>query len=262
MDAFFKAFVQGGELHSSSAFEHVRSNTSFRGHKALLPGLYTRPLVLMPHCIHTSAPPLSAGRLISLPLLLESYTPDLARLPDFILALARDVEWGCEEDCFHTLACVLADFYAVQAPVLVQEGEGAEVEDAQAHRQEDGQPQAADGGVLLPDGLPQLHGMPMPAAAVGQQLPEAERIQASMHLNVQEAAATPHRCKPTPAGIGMGPAGAEGRAHVRHQQGANQPATGGDDGITIGGTGQGRGNPLHSANVVLEEHEWTVKHVS
>jgi hypothetical protein len=42
----------------------------------------------------------------SLPVLLEDYRPDPNRLPAFVLALARDVEWGEEKDCFRNLAQV------------------------------------------------------------------------------------------------------------------------------------------------------------
>ncbi|GAB4813902.1 hypothetical protein N2152v2_000948 [Parachlorella kessleri] len=54
------------------------------------------------------------GRLCSLPQLIEQYTPDLLRLPAFVLALAQRVEWGDEAECFRTLALALADLYSVQ----------------------------------------------------------------------------------------------------------------------------------------------------
>lgn len=47
---------------------------------------------------------LAQGRLASLPLLLEGYTPDLGRLPGLVLALARDVDWEEETACFRGLA--------------------------------------------------------------------------------------------------------------------------------------------------------------
>ena len=46
------------------------------------------------------------GRLAALPQLLPGYQPDASRLPDLVLALARDVEWTSEKACFHSLALV------------------------------------------------------------------------------------------------------------------------------------------------------------
>ena len=45
-----------------------------------------------------------AGRLTALPQLVDGYVPDLARLPGFVLSLARDVDWAEEKPCFRTLA--------------------------------------------------------------------------------------------------------------------------------------------------------------
>jgi hypothetical protein len=46
------------------------------------------------------------GRLESLPMLIESYCPDLTYLPQFFLALAGEVEWLDEKQTFHYLAQV------------------------------------------------------------------------------------------------------------------------------------------------------------
>lgn len=69
------------------------------------------------------------GGLASLPVLLEQYTPDMDRLPSFLLSLATDVQWDWSDEraCFHTLALALADFYAVREPlgaVSREEGRG------------------------------------------------------------------------------------------------------------------------------------------
>lgn len=48
------------------------------------------------------------GRLTALPQLVDGYVPDLARLPGFVLSLARDVDWAEEKPCFRTLAEVHA----------------------------------------------------------------------------------------------------------------------------------------------------------
>jgi len=50
----------------------------------------------------------AAGRLASLPQLVDGHAPDLDRLPGFVLALARDVDWAEEKPCFRTLAEVRA----------------------------------------------------------------------------------------------------------------------------------------------------------
>ncbi|KAL6752280.1 hypothetical protein V8C86DRAFT_599817 [Haematococcus lacustris] len=57
------------------------------------------------------------GQLLSVPLLLEGWEPDLARLPDLVLRLSRDVEWEEEGECFRALAQALAAFYSLQ-PLL------------------------------------------------------------------------------------------------------------------------------------------------
>ena len=44
------------------------------------------------------------GRLTALPQLVDGHVPDLARLPGFVLSLARDVDWAEEKPCFRTLA--------------------------------------------------------------------------------------------------------------------------------------------------------------
>jgi len=68
--------------------------------------------------------------LTGLPLLLEGYLPDLSRLPQLILQLARDVEWETEKECFKTLAAALAGFYALQP--LLPEAAGSKGELASA----------------------------------------------------------------------------------------------------------------------------------
>jgi hypothetical protein len=63
--------------------------------------------------------------LTGLPVLLEGYVPDLSRLPQLMLQLARDVEWETEVECFKTLAAALAEFYALQPLLPAAGGEGA-----------------------------------------------------------------------------------------------------------------------------------------
>ena len=54
------------------------------------------------------------GRRISgLPVMLSGYTPEIGKLPEFVLALAEDVDWTDEKACFEALARVLGTFYAI-----------------------------------------------------------------------------------------------------------------------------------------------------
>jgi DNA mismatch repair protein MLH1 len=56
----------------------------------------------------------AAGRLASLPALLDGYAPDPARLPALVLALARDVGWegGGDAAVVAGVAAAVAQFYA------------------------------------------------------------------------------------------------------------------------------------------------------
>ncbi|TRM60315.1 hypothetical protein BD626DRAFT_504926 [Schizophyllum amplum] len=51
------------------------------------------------------------GDLESLPLLLRDYTPDLDKLPNFIMRLGPQVDWLSEQGCFETFFRELAYFY-------------------------------------------------------------------------------------------------------------------------------------------------------
>ncbi|XP_055380791.1 DNA mismatch repair protein Mlh1 [Condylostylus longicornis] len=52
------------------------------------------------------------GMLESLPLLLEHHKPSLEKLPIYILRLATDVDWECEEICFKGFCQQTAEYYA------------------------------------------------------------------------------------------------------------------------------------------------------
>lgn len=54
----------------------------------------------------------SDGRLESLPLLLKGYTPELDRLPHFLLCLATRVNWSVEKTCFQDILNEVAFFYS------------------------------------------------------------------------------------------------------------------------------------------------------
>lgn len=53
------------------------------------------------------------GCLLSLPVLLRDYVPNMDKLPEFILRLGSHVDWDSEKDCFQSLSLELSDFYAL-----------------------------------------------------------------------------------------------------------------------------------------------------
>ncbi|KAL5220094.1 hypothetical protein ABZP36_024807 [Zizania latifolia] len=58
------------------------------------------------------------GNLIRLPVVLDQYTPDMDRLPEFVLTLGNDVTWDDEKECFRTVAAAIGNFYALHPPIL------------------------------------------------------------------------------------------------------------------------------------------------
>ncbi|TGZ61537.1 hypothetical protein CRM22_007947 [Opisthorchis felineus] len=50
--------------------------------------------------------------LVSLPLLLQKYIPDLTRLPVYVMRLATEVNWNEEINCFEDVCRITAEFYA------------------------------------------------------------------------------------------------------------------------------------------------------
>ena len=53
------------------------------------------------------------GQILSIPMLLEGYVPDLNHFPMFVLRVATNVDWDEEESCFDTFCKELATFYKV-----------------------------------------------------------------------------------------------------------------------------------------------------
>ncbi|XP_073139712.1 DNA mismatch repair protein MLH1 isoform X2 [Henckelia pumila] len=60
----------------------------------------------------------SSGNLSRLPIVLDQYTPDMDRVPEFILCLGNDVDWEDEIICFRTIAAAIGNFYAFHPPLL------------------------------------------------------------------------------------------------------------------------------------------------
>ncbi|KAL5993351.1 DNA mismatch repair protein [Asimina triloba] len=65
-------------------------------------------------CIHID----SQGNLSKLPVILDQYTPDMDRVPEFILSLANDVNWDNEKECVQGISAALGNFYAMHPPLL------------------------------------------------------------------------------------------------------------------------------------------------
>ena len=66
------------------------------------------------------------GDLCSIPLLVKSYTPSLAKLPQFLLRLGPYVDWDSEKACFQSVLRELAAFYVPEnlpLPPVVDESE-------------------------------------------------------------------------------------------------------------------------------------------
>ncbi|PIN11437.1 DNA mismatch repair protein - MLH1 family [Handroanthus impetiginosus] len=60
----------------------------------------------------------SNGNLSRLPIVLDQYTPDMDRVPEFVLCLGNDVNWDDEKICFQTIAAAIGNFYALHPPLL------------------------------------------------------------------------------------------------------------------------------------------------
>ncbi|KMZ57672.1 hypothetical protein ZOSMA_83G00490 [Zostera marina] len=67
------------------------------------------------------------GFLLKLPVILDQYTPNMDRVPEFMLTLGNDVEWDDEKKCFQTISAAIGNFYAMQPPILPNpSGDGAQ----------------------------------------------------------------------------------------------------------------------------------------
>ncbi|XP_010421834.2 PREDICTED: DNA mismatch repair protein MLH1 isoform X1 [Camelina sativa] len=60
----------------------------------------------------------SNGNLSRLPVILDQYTPDMDRVPEFLLCLGNDVEWEDEKTCFQGVSAAIGNFYAMHPPLL------------------------------------------------------------------------------------------------------------------------------------------------
>ncbi|XP_022159006.1 DNA mismatch repair protein MLH1 [Momordica charantia] len=65
-------------------------------------------------CIHID----KNGNLARLPLVLDQYTPDMDRVPEFIVSLANDIDWEDEKNCLQSVSAAIGNFYAMHPPLL------------------------------------------------------------------------------------------------------------------------------------------------
>lgn len=82
------------------------------------------------------------GDLEIIPLLLPGYTPELDKLPLFVLRLALQVDWEDEKRCFDSFLRELAYFYSLSPPPIVADepsadGSQEEEEDVLRRREEE-----------------------------------------------------------------------------------------------------------------------------
>lgn len=54
------------------------------------------------------------GNVLTIPMLLDDYIPNMEGLPMYILRLATEVNWDSEKDCFDTFARETSDFYSMK----------------------------------------------------------------------------------------------------------------------------------------------------
>ncbi|XP_045821475.1 DNA mismatch repair protein MLH1 isoform X1 [Trifolium pratense] len=65
------------------------------------------------------------GNISRLPVILDQYTPDMDRIPEFVLSLGNDVDWEDESHCIQAVSAALGNFYAMHPPLLPNpSGEG------------------------------------------------------------------------------------------------------------------------------------------
>ncbi|XP_068709334.1 DNA mismatch repair protein Mlh1-like isoform X1 [Montipora foliosa] len=70
------------------------------------------------------------GCILTLPLLLDGFTPNLNGLPMFVLRLATEVDWDSEEGCFRTFGKECSRFYAFKADPYEEDDDDAQNTDA------------------------------------------------------------------------------------------------------------------------------------
>jgi DNA mismatch repair protein MLH1 len=78
-----------------------------------------------------------SGKLESIPMLLKGYTPNLDRLPHFLLCLGTRIDWTDEKECFESILRELAFFYSPRQLSEGVEGEKEGGEEGEAGGEEE-----------------------------------------------------------------------------------------------------------------------------
>jgi hypothetical protein len=144
-------------------------------------------------------------QLQALPLLLEGYVPDLARLPQLLLGLVRDVDWSEERACFQALCRVLAEFYAL-GPLLSAGSDPGALADGQLQQVAGTQPTptAAPAAGAGPPDAPRQQPAPQQGPQGDHQHPEQQQADQQQQQQQQDQAglssSTQHDTEPAGAG--------------------------------------------------------------
>ncbi|CAE6128868.1 unnamed protein product [Arabidopsis arenosa] len=94
----------------------------------------------------------SNGNLSRLPVILDQYTPDMDRVPEFLLCLGNDVEWEDEKSCFQGVSAAIGNFYAMHPPLLPNpSGDGIQFYTKRGERSQE--KSDLDGNVEMEDNL-------------------------------------------------------------------------------------------------------------
>ncbi|XP_052094943.1 DNA mismatch repair protein Mlh1-like isoform X2 [Mytilus californianus] len=72
----------------------------------------------------------SSGNLLTLPMLIDDFVPNMEGLPMFILRLATEVNWDSEKECFDTFARETSDFYSMKKSMFQDKNSDSQEEDA------------------------------------------------------------------------------------------------------------------------------------
>ncbi|CAC5418695.1 MLH1 [Mytilus coruscus] len=71
----------------------------------------------------------SSGNLLTLPMLIDDFVPNMEGLPMFVLRLATEVNWDSEKECFDTFARETSDFYSIKKSMFQDKNSDSQEED-------------------------------------------------------------------------------------------------------------------------------------
>ncbi|XP_063421128.1 DNA mismatch repair protein Mlh1-like [Mytilus trossulus] len=71
----------------------------------------------------------SCGNLLTLPMLIDDFVPNMEGLPMYILRLATEVNWDAEKECFDTFARETSDFYSMKKSMFQDKNTDSQEED-------------------------------------------------------------------------------------------------------------------------------------